>query len=359
MTAGALKRFVFDFKSTLATFSETANPKRAIASINISNMDLSALPTSKKVRGVRIDENRAEGSVSITSQSESDVMRSRIDAIYKILAGIIVPIRKRDQTTGDHNQDNKAEVMKVESIISSYTRHDVERYLVDCKCDVKNTVVRLVESAAWRGSMFPVDERMCNIELQSGQFFHQGFDKNGHAIFYFRVMLRGPWRNSIQSSMLAFLHRLESYISKMARQQSNVKFTLVALWGDDYTDEIGDTAKTKKRRKRKDVDDDEYDQSTLSALPSPCSDPRIDPYEAPCVHSNSVLMKLINGLIPRHYPGRLERALLIPNKDMKSRIRAMFPSQNAWSKVTILDSCEGLRKYVNPDELPLFAGGQA
>lgn len=51
-----------------------------------------------------------------------------------------------------------------------FTRADVQRYLIACENDPNRCEVKLVESAAWRGIMFPVDGRLCQNEMQSAHF---------------------------------------------------------------------------------------------------------------------------------------------------------------------------------------------
>jgi len=376
---GVLGRFVVDFTCVLKTFSKNLIPERAITSIRMVNIDLKCVTTAKVFKeapGVKNEESRIrannvasartnllqfnnadDNSCNLKATTDAihntdEMYCNKIDTIHELLDGMTVPLRKRCLTRGEHNQDNRGEIITIEQIHFRLTRSDIERYLIACECDLKETVVRLVESAAWRGIMFPVDGRSCRIEMQSAQFFQQGFDKDNNPIFYFRNMLLGPWRNDIHATVLSVLHRLETYLLKVDHEKSSVKVTVIAFVGNPIENEHGQIV-VKKHGKNRDVVEDEQSSSTPPS--SIDSDPRIDPYEEYHTHSNFVLLQLLNELIPRYYPGRLAKALVVPSKGWaKSRLGKHFASH-----VTVLSSGDDLKKYVDKDELVMFAGGNA
>ena len=146
--------------------------------------------------GVAHDKDENLGVIGVT-----DEVRQRIDAVYDVLGqnGMAVPVRKRDRARGEHERDNRGEVVAWEPVRARLTRADVRRYLVACEQDVAACVVRLVESAAWRGVMFPVDERSCRIELQSGQFFQQGRVRTFHVFVLSNVNAPNIFRSLISA----------------------------------------------------------------------------------------------------------------------------------------------------------------
>ena len=65
-------------------------------------------------------------------------------------------------------------------------------------------------------------------------------------------------------------------------------------------------------------------------------------------------MHLLNDLIPRHYPERVAKTLVVSSKGWKkSRLRSYFP------QATVLSSLDDLKKHVSAEELVTFAGGNA
>lgn len=99
---------------------------------------------------------------------------------------------------------------------------------------------------------------------------------------------------------------------------------------------------------------------TPSSPSSVGSDPRIDAYEDCCTHSSDALFQILHDLLPRHYPGRLAHTLVVTGKGRsRTRLGAHFPSHFAQARVTVLNSGEDLKTYVDAEELVVFAGGKA
>mmetsp|Transcript_12426 Transcript_12426/g.20238 ORF Transcript_12426/g.20238 Transcript_12426/m.20238 type:complete len:446 (+) Transcript_12426:3-1340(+) len=381
---GIIGGFIVDFACGVKAFSNSLVPERAITSIGMANIDLKCVTTApwannaenrisaENVVGTRPNpmDDSCNPEVSADPTHETalgchdqypEPYHDNIDTILELLDGMSVPSRKMSQIRGEHNPDNQGEIITTEEVPLQLTRSDVERYFIACESDIKSTVVRIVESAAWRGLTFPIDQRSCRVELQSAQFFQQGFDKQSNPIFYFRNKLQAPWRNDIHATVLAVLHRLETFVLKAECRRPNVKITLIAFVGCPSCPIANGHRQTKmKTGKKRDVGEDEQPTNTPNLRPpSLGSDPRIDPYEVYHTHSNFVLIHLLNDLIPRHYPGRLAYALVVPDKaNTKTRLRTLFPSQFQ-SHITILNSGDELKKYVNKDQLVTFAGGHA
>jgi hypothetical protein len=127
------------------------------------------------------------------------------------------------------------------SILRRINRSDIRRYFVAADCVLKNTAVRIVESAAWRGLTFPIDTRTCRIELQNGIFFQCGKDLEGNPVYYFQNTLIGPWRKdedaviaAVLYRLAAVLHRLETSLNEFAREDPEVKCTLIVSMGKPF-----------------------------------------------------------------------------------------------------------------------------
>ena len=123
------------------------------------------------------------------------------------------------------------------SLLLLITRGEVRRHYVASGCNMKKAAIRIVETAAWRGQTFPIDQRICRIELQSGQFFQQGSDFAGRPVFYFRNMGLGPWRKDCNASVAAVLHRLEGKTKRspsVSQEVTRVYFSILFAWKERY-----------------------------------------------------------------------------------------------------------------------------
>ncbi|KAL7550067.1 hypothetical protein ACHAWF_013305 [Thalassiosira exigua] len=360
------KTSVVDCSFELRAYSKLGFPGRAIASAGVANLDVNKFVTSTMFNdGVNVarrncqetnaknpdgDEDGSERDINDHSQ-KNGVHHDKVRAIYELLEVMAVPQRRTDRTRGEHN--SLSEIFTMDQVHLRVTRSDIERYLIANNNDLKTTVVRIVESVAWRNVMFPIDTRTCRIELQSGQFFHQGHDKAGNPIFYFRRFLQGPWRCNMHATILSILHRLEAFLSKVGHEAA--KLTLIALM--DHPLETDD----KKGRASK----EDQRATTIGSDSFVSVDPRIDPFEEWQKHLNLAVMQVLGELIPRHYPGRLAK-LLVVSKWKKSlrRLSLLLPSSFAplfahAKNVSYLSSIEDLTSHVDQNELVVFAGGNA
>jgi len=265
------------------------------------------------------------------------------------------------------------------SILRVVSRNDLRRYFVSSNCSLKKATVRVVESAAWRGLTFPVELKACRIELQTGQFFQQGKDHGGRPVFYFRNMCRGPWRGEEDAAIAAVVHRLEQGLAKFAKEDPDVRCTLIVLLGKP------------KRRKRKSkkvkenaseaassggTDDgaessDDETVNVRSADPMFHSDnPRVSLDEQWHAHTNDRLVRRLVQLVMLHYPERLYRALVVKGEgggDHTPRtaigglltLANLVDSSNTRRKVKYLRRRRDLQKYVDKEELIQYAGGEA
>lgn len=219
------------FQSGLGNFSVGGERLRALekyASDDDSEAQNNSLQRSTTSDSQRQRKRETAGKL-LESQMTStintlDPIEKAVNELVEILGDVKIPVR-RDQlplyafsaavplslleaySATDGALRNK-ELMSM-SLLLLITRGEIRRHYIASGCVLKKAAVRIVETAAWRGQTFPIDQRICRIELQSGQFFHQGFDVGGRPVFYFRNMGLGPWRKDHNASVAAVLHRLE------------------------------------------------------------------------------------------------------------------------------------------------------
>jgi len=323
-----------------------------------------------------------------------DPFQAGVEALRDILRGVTVPVRREnvssdDSTTVENDDDTQDGEPSVGArdlvnvpVLSRTSTSDLRRYFRATGCDLKEAAVRIVESTAWRGVTFPVDTRKCRVELQSGQFFQQGYDVDGDPVFYFQNMLMGPWRGNVDASVLALLHRLESSLDRLSEENSDIKCTVIALIGKPFK-------RISKKKKRKDDADasessaaeskDGAEDSVQSTAPSVAAhtidknswnpfrigaNPRVYPEEDFHVHSNVVMFERLAELLSAHYPERLKRLILVPGQGrsityMNSTfaMRKLIPSSRTRAKVVHLNRASELPKYVEDNELATLTGG--
>lgn len=261
--------------------------------------------------------------------SSDELYSSEIDTMFDILDGVEV---SRKSMNGEGEISTRNELVRLR-----LSRTDIERYLIACACDIQATSIRLVESCAWRGQVFPIDLRQCRIELRSGQLFQQGHDRQKSPIFYYRHWLPGPWTNDINASILAVLYRLETYFRKMAVLKPGIKITLIVLMDKD-----------------KNVPNSTFNSAS--------SDPMINPNQKYNEHSSIQMFSRLIDIVRKHYPERLKVALIVPGtgKWSKSKIREYIAGQGvATPRVIVLNNAVELKKYVKDNQLVTFAGGKA
>ncbi|EED92850.1 predicted protein [Thalassiosira pseudonana CCMP1335] len=239
-----------------------------------------------------------------------ELYTNEIDAVYEILDGVKVPTRNDDMEKTD------------ELVRLRLSRSDLERFIIACDCDIREAAVRVVESCAWRGMTFPIDVSSCRVELQSGQFFQQGFDKANNPIFYFRNRLVGPWRGDVDATIFSILHRLESYLNKVAVTRQGVKITLIAILGSPIDEE---------KRKVDNGNEQSTEQSPenrMDTLAIGTVDPMIDPSDQHySTHSSSELFLRLRDILSRNYPERLAKCLIFGGASTKLKLREYIPSQ--------------------------------
>lgn len=326
--------------------------------------------------------------------SARDPFQSGVDALRDILRGVTVPIRRINVSSDDSaivenggsGHEREDELINV-PVLSRASTDDLRRYFRATGCDLKESAVRIVESAAWRGSTFPIDTKKCRVELQSGQFFQQGYDVDGDPVFYFQNMLMGPWRGNVNASVSALLHRLETSLIQLSKENPDVKCTVIALVGKPFkriskkkkeqaSEEEAKQDESASSAERKEADDADGEQSTAASVAAHTVDqnswnpfrvgvnPRVYPAEDFQVHSDNLMFERLAEVLSAHYPERLKRLILVPGQSRSVSymntaftMRKFITSSNTRAKVVHLNRASELAKFVEDNELLTICGG--
>jgi Divergent CRAL/TRIO domain len=324
------------------------------------------------------------------SMRSDDPVEKAVNELLEILDNIRVPIR-RDQL-GMYEFARRVPLSLLEvhggsdgtlhdkdllsmSILLLTTREDVQRHYIAANCNMKKAAVRIVETAAWRGQTFPIDRRLCRIELQSGQFFQQGLDVMGRPVFYFRNMGRGPSRNDVDASVAAVLHRLEAFHAASSKDK-DCKCTLIVIMGRPYKELFKPVGADGVSSEVEEDGEDDMGASMAAfsarehnvASVDREANPRVNPDESWQLHTSTKLIKQLVELVSAHYPERLHQALVVVKPSQttlwsnifgKYTLNNFVSSPETRSKVKFLNSFRELQKYVSKDELVTIAGGDA
>ncbi|KAL7581656.1 hypothetical protein ACA910_022203 [Epithemia clementina (nom. ined.)] len=354
--------------------------------------------------------------------STNDPFDLAVNKLIELLEDVRIPVREETHWSAATNEakrpDNRLSVplgsapsaqealearndLQQVSILRVLNRSDLLRFFVASDCSLKKATVRIVESASWRGLTFPVDVGTCRVELQTGQFFQQGHDLEGHPVFYFRNMCKGPWRGDEDAVIAAVIHRLEKSMVEFAKQDPNVRCTLIILLGKPQlktkaTDAStnGESASSQgsiegslNNQDSFDVDEletndgmesngdfledgsaDDVASKTIGVV-SNFDNPRVPNSENYYTHSNDQLVKRLIKLVMLHYPERLYRALIVKGNGAtrggRTVIRGMITlsglvsSGNTRRKVKFIRKRTELQRYVDKRELIQLAGGDA
>lgn len=330
---------------------------------------------------------------------DMDYFEQAIDVVIDILRSVGVPCRHKpghfDPTSLTRWKEEIEEtgilVMSKVPALRMFDRSDIGRYILHFDYDLKITAKRLVETAAWRGKTFPIDKRICRIELQNGQFFQQGFDNDNNPVFYFRNLCRGPWRGHIDATIMAILYRLDKSLDELRKINPHIRVTLVVLMGH---------AKRGARRKinggssiaesTNGVEEDfvlDEDQSAGESAPFileiPSEDeikvksgnPRISTDEQWTCHTNVLLIKKLLPQLSCHYPDRLSKVLVLKGRGKNHYYREKIQGnmmvrkwfrdagidnyQQLRNKIRFVTKTSELTQYIPLKDLPTFVGGIA
>jgi hypothetical protein len=374
---------------------------------------LPALFSPNRVVHPKMPENYNYAEQASIDDSATEPFQQAINKLISILEGITVPVRAREIIPVKGNEHRAEGVSTLEKtdyeqipILQTVSRSDITRFFVASNCNPKEASARIVESAIWRGMTFPIDVRMCRIELQVGQFFHQGFDLMGNPVFYFRNMCLGPWRKDDDAVIAAVLHRLEYTLKRLSQKNPFVQCTLIILAGKPYKRKYEGKARDSNKSESKDANEDRLDQSTIAStalstitgtvMENESMDriinndgeevkddehdsidsndknflfhnPRMFHDEHWNVHtSKSMIERLVNILLT-HYPERLGKALVIVGHGNKKYARSsiggllyltsLVASTRTRDKVRLLTRYRDLQSYVHRSQLVTLAGG--
>ena len=282
-----------------------------------------------------------------------------------------------------------------QSILRTVTRSDMQRYFMASDCSLKTASVRLVESSVWRALTFPIDTRTCRVELQCGQFFQQGVDLDGNPVFYFRNTCLGPWRKDDDAVISAVLHRLESSLADLAKDDPFVQCTLIVLMGRPYRKSYrvkDDAAIAAASKGAKGKEEDRTEQDTVTAASTAVStlqdggdesseeeedfdeasrlaqtnNPRVYRDEVWNTHTSRTLIERLIDILLAHYPERLSKALVVVGYKNKRYVRyfggalaltSVVGSAKTRDKVRFLTSYHDLYSYVDRSQLVSLVGG--
>ncbi|GAX28549.1 hypothetical protein FisN_12Hh083 [Fistulifera solaris] len=156
-----------------------------------------------------------------------NLLENAISEVIECLRNVTIPVRKNDCLYPDDSSDGFLQ----KPILQILSRDDIRRYLIGSDGSVKFAAVRIVQSTSWRYLTFPINTKACRVELQSGQFFHQGKDLEGNPVFYFRNICLGPWRKNEDATIAAVLHRLDASLNSFAKTNPRFQCTVVIIAG--------------------------------------------------------------------------------------------------------------------------------
>jgi hypothetical protein len=331
-----------------------------------------------------------------------DPLEKGIDLVIYILRSVMVPCRQKpDQFNPisskrweEYIEETGLVIMSQVPALRMFDRSDIGRYIVQFDYDLRIASEQLVETALWRGKTFPIDKRRCRIELQNGQFFQQGFDKDNNPVFYFRNLCRGPWRGDSKATILAILYRFDKRLNEICRVNPFTRVTIIVLMGHAKRG-----ARKKKSRGTQgeskyndNVNDDDFeidDESDtekgspeeLLELPSEeeikvnTGNPRISPDEKWTCHTNKEVLRRFFEILVAHYPGRLSRILLVKGRGRNHYYRDQIQGrmvlrkllsnfgkkshQELMKKIQFVNKTSGLTQHVALKNLPTVVGGIA
>lgn len=305
------------------------------------------------------DLNLVDRSIISGSNNSTDHLgaNENIENLKEILSLITVPVRNTSKAAVNglgHQEITDGYVLQF------FTDDELMRHFIAAGEDLKDAAIRITKCAAFRGLTFPIDTRTCQIELQKRQFFHQGSDRNGNPVFYFRNMCSGLWRQDVDASIAAVLYNLENAIQNISKRNPNFKCTLVVLMGK--TSALPSTVTTHVSDSGHDDTSIAVDAQDNNTQKSALSKSNVANEQH--VHTNFKFVQRLIHIVTRNYPERLGQALVVPNGGWEKLLgthglRRYIQSPKTRAKVKILSDLNSLKDYISSDELIDIAGGQA
>ncbi|MGK3744177.1 MAG: hypothetical protein ACI90V_011037 [Bacillariaceae sp.] len=413
---------------------------KSIADLGVSTLPAVLSPRKKKKDGDEVEgrllviteENEMGVDTTISSGhlerhgGEIDPVEKSIDWVIEILRTVMVPSRHLPAENFDPLSSSKRVPEEIEetglvvmiqiSALQMFDRNDIGRYIQNNNFEIKIAAEKLVETAAWRGRTFPIDKRRCRIELQNGQFFQQGVDRENNPVYYFRNLCRGPWRGDEEATILAILYRLDKSLNELSMTNPNTKATIIVLMGHskrrakkkkrESIKKGGDSGENKSKNSTTNgdktdaeginsKDDDEYElddgddaeSATAAELPVAVAkqldlptgseikvntgNPRVSPDEKWTCHTSKEMMHHLFEILLQHYPGRLSKILMVKGRGknhyyidqiqgkwiMKNLLKNSY--QDVIDKVKFVSKTSELTPFVPVEQLLAIVGGAA
>lgn len=290
------------------------------------------------------DGSKSHDSQIATCLETNDSTEKAINEVICLLEGVTVPI------LSVHSP-----VLQNELVLRTVRRSDICRFLLVCDLDIKQAAVRVVETAAWRGRVFPIDSGSCRVELHSKQVVPFGVDSEGNFVFYFNSVRRGPWRRNVDATIVAALYTLDNFL---AGSKSWDPFCLVILMG---------TFEPEKKRASTD-NEDPNNETPESGSKDPENalffNSRVSAEEVWQLHANVDLLEELIRVLLTHYPKMLSKVLFVsgdgPHKLFRSSaalhhaMKPIFHSARSPDISKILPTSRALRQFIDVGQLPPF-----
>ena len=338
----------------------------------------SGVTPRKEARDKSLNPPRISGS--------TDPFESALDELIESLDEVTVPVRgeqmsRKNLLTSSPSTFRTQEGPKEDGtmvqvpILRMIETDDIRRYFVAAECSLKGAAVRIVQSAAWRGLTFPIDTRMCRIELQTGQFFQQGRDLQGHPVFYFRNACLGQWRRNEEATIAAVLHRLETTLTELKQEEPRVRCTLIVMMGrprllseGGADEDAGDADPVLQESGSRLTSSEDFSTETvLYPEHSAENNPRVHPEEKWHTHSSKRMILRLIELVMTHYPERLSKALVVVGHGNRTYMRTALQGRLALSsavlskrtreRVKFLTKYKDLQDHVDKEILVKLVGG--
>lgn len=284
--------------------------------------------------------------------------------VVDILLDLDIPIPK-----GKRNTERE---MATVPVLSYFDRQDIQRFLRVADMDVKGTALRLVETASWRATMFPIDKRCCRIELQNGQMFAQGLDVRGNPVIYFRNLCLGPWRGDVDATVTAMIHRLDETLAAAHEKDPASKITLVILMAQpveaaDYDSSSDENEEAGEGGDGESSSEESANEADPGNLTVGDVNPRVSANEKFHLHTSKQVYQKFFTLFAAHYPGRLGVAVVVPGKGKnhyysttlrrKAVLKKLVPPKLLRMKFQFADTFAELTQFVPRDQLVSIVGG--
>eukprot|EP00549_Striatella_unipunctata_P025827 CAMPEP_0118698500 /NCGR_PEP_ID=MMETSP0800-20121206/15244_1 /TAXON_ID=210618 ORGANISM="Striatella unipunctata, Strain CCMP2910" /NCGR_SAMPLE_ID=MMETSP0800 /ASSEMBLY_ACC=CAM_ASM_000638 /LENGTH=180 /DNA_ID=CAMNT_0006598345 /DNA_START=315 /DNA_END=857 /DNA_ORIENTATION=- len=173
-------------------------------------------------------------------------------------------------------------------------------------------------------------------------------------------MCRGPWRRDVDATVFAVLHRLETAMTELSKENPDVRCTVIVLMGKPVCEE-----NNKDSENREDTTPEKEKEELLNPFRVNLFEHLIGQNDEDYyVHSNLVLAHRLIDLSTRHYPERLARALIVPGNGFTKTLttfglRAYIAQSRTRARITILKEARELQHFVRKNVLIDIAGGKA